>query len=109
VLELPGTVANSVSEVEKTLVKRYSNELDLSEKEIQLGLRVARTSAGIGLSMWMFKDFAIVEPLHLGKEPGIAHLCQFARLIIPSERREYRILQTHFEALWGSSNTEMLW
>ena len=72
-------------------------------------MQISRTTIGIGFSLWLFNDVAIVTPLHFGKEKGHLHLCLFTRLVVPKGRPEYSLLESHFETLWNARQTKRLW
>ena len=94
--------------VASDLVPTYVRELHLSPEYIREHLEIRRTSIGIGFSVWLFHDVALAEPLHFGKQEGRPHLCNFARLLIPSGNEEYKLLEKHFEAIWNSDRTKEL-
>ena len=63
-----------------------------------------RPTTSPSLNLWLFSDWAIIEPYHFGKLEEAkkeTHMCKFSQFIIPSTRdTEYGMLKAHFEVLW---------
>jgi class 3 adenylate cyclase len=86
----------------------YRRELRVPLSHLKTHLQVRRTSIGLGFSLWLFNDMALVEPFHFAKETGKPHLCGFALMFIPKGQREYDLLKGHFEKLWTAKETRLL-
>jgi hypothetical protein len=92
----------------ETLHDVYRRELRVPLSHLKTHLQVRRTSIGLGFSLWLFNDMALVEPFHFAKETGKPHLCGFALMFIPKGQREYDLLKGHFEKLWNAKETKPL-
>jgi hypothetical protein len=60
-------------------------------------------SLPLSFSLWLFSDFALVEPYHYGKITGTHHLCGFSLMKIGKDTYEFDALEKHFELLWSRS------
>jgi hypothetical protein len=51
-------------------------------------------------SLWLFNEFAFLEPYHYGKYENVPHLCGFGLLKMDNCTHEYETVRRHFEVLW---------
>jgi hypothetical protein len=71
--------------------------------EILRKSKIKYCSLPLSFSLWLFSDFALIEPYHYGKFPGVPHLCGFSLMKIKKNTHEYEALEKHFELLWERS------
>lgn len=51
-------------------------------------------------SLWLFDDFAVLEPYHYGKQENMPHLCGFSMIKMDAGSQEYGTVKLHFDVLW---------
>ncbi|MBN1252707.1 MAG: hypothetical protein JXA16_11265, partial [Bacteroidales bacterium] len=101
-IESPG------ASTENTLLCRGSESLKISLKtefweKGKIELRHAKV--GLSFKLWLSDKIAIIEPYHFGRPSKNSRggLCGFSQIYYMKDTIEYKILEDHFNKLWGNS------
>lgn len=98
--------------IRKRLLQRHAEDVQRKLRNnpvmLEKNLKLRYSEIGLGFSLWLFKNLAIVEPLHFGKtkEKRLlteSPLCGFSRIWIERSAPEFELLEDHFEKLWRKS------
>ncbi len=89
------------AEIVKKWLLQNCEKVGLSKGERKrFEIKYCDRNLSLSFSLWLFNDFALVEPYHYGKFQGAAHLCGFSLIKIGKGTYEYSALEKHFKLLW---------